>query len=160
MQVCQDLLNQYDAEGDSFLDCIITGDELWYHNYELESKQQSMEWQHVYSPSKKKFKTLPSAGKVTSTFFWDRKGVIFLDFLEPVQTINSDCYIMMLTKMKDQLFRVRPEKKTTFLLQHDNARHHTSLKTVEHISVLAGLSHCTHRIVQIWRLLTSICSGR
>ena len=26
MQVCQDLLNQYEAEGDSFLDCIITSD--------------------------------------------------------------------------------------------------------------------------------------
>jgi hypothetical protein len=33
MQVCQDLLNQYEAEGDSFLDCIITGDEMWCHHY-------------------------------------------------------------------------------------------------------------------------------
>jgi len=31
------------------------------------------------------------------------------------------------------VFKVRPEKKTTVLLQHDNARPHTSLKTVEHI---------------------------
>mgnify|MGYP001853380855 CR=1 FL=1 len=36
-EVCQDLLNQYEAEGDSFLDCIITGDEIWYHCFELES---------------------------------------------------------------------------------------------------------------------------
>jgi hypothetical protein len=41
MQVCQDLL----AEDDSFLDRIITGDETWCHNYEPESKRQSMEWQ-------------------------------------------------------------------------------------------------------------------
>jgi len=27
MQVCQDLLDQYEAEGDIFLDRIITGDE-------------------------------------------------------------------------------------------------------------------------------------
>ena len=44
IQVCQDLLNQYKAEGDSFLDRIITGDETWCHHYELESKWQSMEW--------------------------------------------------------------------------------------------------------------------
>jgi len=44
MQVCQDLLNQYDTKGDSFLDRIITGDETWYHHYEPESKRQSMEW--------------------------------------------------------------------------------------------------------------------
>ena len=85
------------------------------------------------SPSKKKFKTLPSAGEVMCTVFWDRKGVILLDFLEPGQTIKSDSYIAMLTKLKAQISRVRPEKKTTFLLQHDNARPHTSLKTVEHI---------------------------
>jgi len=65
------------------------------------------------------------------TVFWDRNGVILLDFLEPVQTINSDGYIATLTKLKARISRVRPEKKTRFLLQHDNARPHTSLKTVE-----------------------------
>jgi len=47
------------SEGDSFLDHIITSDETWCHHYELESKRQSMEWRHVNSPSKKKFKVLP-----------------------------------------------------------------------------------------------------
>jgi len=90
MQVCQDLLNQYEAEGDSFQDHIITGDKTWCRHYEPESKRQSMEWQHVNSPSKKTFKMLPSVGKVMCTVFWDRKVVILLDFLEPGQTIKSD----------------------------------------------------------------------
>ena len=47
MQVCQELLNQYKAEGDSFLDRIITGDETWCHHYEPESKRQYLEWRHV-----------------------------------------------------------------------------------------------------------------
>ena len=132
MQVCQELLKQYEAEGDSFLDRIITGDDTWCHHSEPESKWQSMEWQHVNSPSKKKYKMLPSAGKVMCTVFWDRKRVILLDFLEPRQTINSDRYIAMLTKLKARISRVRPEKKTTFLLQHDNTRPHISLMTVEH----------------------------
>ena len=136
MQVCQDLLNQYEAEGDSFQDRIITGDETWCHHYELQSKRQSMEWRHVNSPTKKKFKTLPSAGKVMCTIFWDRKGVILQDFLEPGQTINSDRYIMTLTKLKARISRVRPKKKTTFLVQHDNARPHTSFKTMEHTANL------------------------
>jgi len=143
MQVCRDLLNQYGAEGDSFLDCIITGDKTWCHHYQLESKRQSMEWRHVNSPSKKKFKTLPSAGKVMCTVFWDRKGVILLDFLEPGQTINSDPYIATMTKLKARISTVRPEKKTTFLLQHNIARPHTSLKTVEHIISL-GWTVITH----------------
>jgi histone-lysine N-methyltransferase SETMAR len=45
---------------------------------------------------------------------------------------KSDCYIATLTKLRARISRVRPEKKTTFLMQNDNARPHTSLKTVEH----------------------------
>jgi hypothetical protein len=43
MQISQDLLNHCEAEGDSFLDRTITGDETWCHHYEPESKRQSME---------------------------------------------------------------------------------------------------------------------
>ena len=138
MQVCQDLLNQYEAEGDSFVDRIITGDETWCHHYEPDTKRQSTEWQHVNSPSKKKFKTLSSVSKVMCTVFWDRKGVILLDFPEPGQTINSDCYIATVTRLKARIFSVRPEKRATLLLQHDNTRPHTSLKTVEHIVKLGS----------------------
>ena len=97
MHVCLDLLNQYEAKGDSFQDRIISDDEMWCHHYEPESKGQSMEWRHVNSPPKKRFKALPSAGKVMCTVIWDRKGVILLDFLEPGQTISSDRYIATLS---------------------------------------------------------------
>jgi len=39
-------------------------------------------------------------------------------------------------KLRAQTSRVSPGKKTVFLLQHDNARPHTILKTMEHISNL------------------------
>lgn len=93
-----------------------------------------MEWLHANSPSKKKFKTQPSAGKVMCTVFWDRKGVILLDFLEPGQTINYDHYVVTLTKLKAGISRVRPETKTAFLLQHNNAWPLTSLKTMGHFA--------------------------
>jgi len=44
------------------------------------------------------------------TVFWDSKGVILLDFLEPRQTISSDCYIVTLTKLKTQTSGVVPGK--------------------------------------------------
>lgn len=50
-QVCQDLLKQYETKGDCFPDHTITGDEMCCHYYELESKLQSIEWQHVKSSS-------------------------------------------------------------------------------------------------------------
>jgi len=42
------------------------------------------------------------------TVFWDRKGVNLLDFLEPGQTINSDCYIATLTNLKSGQRRRQP----------------------------------------------------
>ena len=104
-QVCQD---QHEAQGDSFLDCIITHDKMWCHHNELESKQQSVKWQHVNCPLKKKFKTQPSAGEVMCTAFQDRKGVTLLDFLEPGQDISSYHFIRM-TKLKAPTYRVRRE---------------------------------------------------
>jgi len=68
--------------------------------------------------------------------FWDRKGAILVVILKPRQTINSDCYITVLTELKAGACTVRPDKKTTFLLQHNNSRPHTSLKTVERIANL------------------------
>ena len=44
MEVFQDLLHQFESEGDRFLDSMVTGDETWCHHYELESERQSMEW--------------------------------------------------------------------------------------------------------------------
>ena len=126
MQVCQDLLNQYEAEGDCFQDHIITSDVV--SHYELESKQQSMERQHVNSTLKKKFKMQSLVSKVMRAISCDRKGAVLLNFMEPEQTINSDHYV---ARWRFKV-AVRPEKNTTFLLQCNNARPHISLKTIKH----------------------------
>ena len=62
-------------------------------------------------PIEKKYKRQPSEGRVIGTVFWDRKGVILLDFLDLRKTINSECYITTLIKLKILASRVRPEKK-------------------------------------------------
>ena len=50
-------------------------------------------------------------------------------------TINSDVYIDTLKKLKAKIQRVQPALKISkILLQHDNAKPHTSLKTHNVIS--------------------------
>src|SRR6476661_1541816 len=68
-EVCAELLERYRMEGDQFMNSIVTGDESWAHHYEPETKRQSMQWHHLGSPSPKKFKLSPSAGKVMITVF-------------------------------------------------------------------------------------------
>jgi hypothetical protein len=69
LDICKRLLNCYGAEGEHFLERIVTGDETLTHQYEPESKHQSMDWKHRHSPTKKKFKTHSTAGKLMFTVF-------------------------------------------------------------------------------------------
>ena len=120
-------LKRYDKEGETFLRSIVTGDESWVHHYDPESKVQSMEYRHKTSPSPRKFKVIASARKVLLTIFWDMEGVVHMEFLNQGQTVNSEQYISTLRALKARLRRVRGSRDS--ILQHDNARPHTSRQT-------------------------------
>ncbi|GFO29040.1 histone-lysine N-methyltransferase SETMAR [Plakobranchus ocellatus] len=84
------------AEGEAFLQPILTGDESWVYHYDPECKALSMEYRHKTSPSPRKFKVVASARKVLSTVFWDMEEVVHMGFLEQRQTVNSERYISIL----------------------------------------------------------------
>ena len=134
LEACSELL-EYCHGDKTFFQRIVIGDKTWVHHFEPESKRASMEWRHPTSPRSKKFKSQQSAEKVLVTVFWDSVGVILVDFMSKGATINSDVYIDTLKKLKARIQRVRPAlEMSKVLLQHDNARPHTSLKTREVIS--------------------------
>jgi histone-lysine N-methyltransferase SETMAR len=61
--------------------------------------------------------------------------VILVDVMARGETINSDAYIKTLQKLKESYRRVRPNRiPGGLLIQHDNARTHTSLRTQEAIT--------------------------
>ena len=122
--MCTQLLERYNAEGEAFLQRIVTGDESWVHHYDPECKAQSMEYRHKTSPSPRKFKVVASARKVLFTVFWDMEGVVHMEFLEQGQTVNSERYISTLRALKLRLRRIRRDKDS--ILQHDNAPAHQS----------------------------------
>ena len=93
------------------------------------------------------------------TVFWDSVGVILADFMFKGPTINSDVCIDTLKKLKARIRRVQPAlEMSKALLQHDNARPHTSLKTREVISSFGWTISHPH-IRQTWHRQTSICLG-
>ena len=99
-----------------------------------------MEYRHKESPQPKKFKTQASPGKVMLTAFWNSEHVVLSDFLEKETTINS-YYIETLTALKRGIERIGIRNE--ILLQHDNARPHTSAATRDAIQRLdfSGLPH-------------------
>src|SRR3954470_21185983 len=88
----QQLLDRFSAEGQTFLERIVTGDETWVHHYTPETKRSSMQWKHVTSPSPRKFRVQRSAGKVIATVFCDIKGVLLLAFFERNHTVTGQHY--------------------------------------------------------------------
>jgi len=69
-----------------FLRRFVTVDETWIHWYTPETKEQSKQWTSPGQPAPQKSKTVPSAGKVMATVFWDSQGVIYIDYLEKGKT--------------------------------------------------------------------------
>jgi hypothetical protein len=83
---CFDL---YHCNRKEFLRRFITVDETWIYHYTPEMNEQSKQWISPGKQAPKKVKTVPSAGKVMTTVFWNSKGIIFIDYLERGRTITG-----------------------------------------------------------------------
>ena len=110
-----------------FLRRFVTVDETWIHWYTPETKVQSKQWTSPDEPAPKKAKTIPSAGKVMATIFWDSRGIIFIDYLEKGRTITGRYYEELLDRFDTVLRRKRPHlARKKVLFHHDNAPAHSS----------------------------------
>ena len=113
-------LGLYEADPETFLSRLVTGDETWIHYWDPETKQESMQWKHHDSPTPKKFRTQPSAGKIMATVFWDSEGILLVDYMPPKTTITGDAYVAVLRNLKEAIKDKRRGKLTgSVLLLHD-----------------------------------------
>ena len=136
-------LARFRREGDNSLNIIVTTDETWVFHYEPESKRQSLEWKHVTSPMKKKFKSQRTTHKVMLTVFWNMEGPLTPDFKSQGTRVNSANYCELLDKVKEDIRNKRRGLQSKGVIFHqDNARPHTANRTLEKIDTLS------------WELLT------
>ena len=71
------------------------------------------------------------AGKVLTIVFWDAQGILIIDYLEKGRTINSEYYIALLLRLKEEIAKKWPQmKKKKVLLHQDNASCHESIPTM------------------------------
>jgi hypothetical protein len=74
--------------------------ETWLLHYTPESNRQSADWTESDEPNPKRGKTQRSAAQVMTSVFWDARGIIFIDYLEKGQTINSEYDIALLERKR------------------------------------------------------------
>jgi len=131
VQMCRHLLNAYQNEPD-FLGRLVTGDETWFHFYEPETKQQSSVWKATHEPPPVKAKAVQSAGKRMATVFWDREGILLIEWLPEGRTINAQYYCEILERLREKIKSERRGRITRgTVLQQDNARPHTCNATMD-----------------------------
>jgi hypothetical protein len=83
------------GRGNEFLSHIVrvTGDETSVSFVNVETKEQSKQRMHTRSPKKpNKFKETSSVRKLMSAVFWDRKGVLMVQFMQQGTTVTSEVY--------------------------------------------------------------------
>ena len=118
--MCLDLLERIENDN-SFFKHVITGDETWILEYDLDTKRQSSEWHTSNSPRPKKARMSKSKIKIILICFFDSQGVVHKEFVPQGQTFNKQYYREVLERLIKRVLRVRPEIADTWMLHHDNA---------------------------------------
>ena len=81
------------------------------------------------------FKQAISTRKNICTVFWDRQGVLLVEFLLQGTTINSAVYCETLKKLRHAIQnKGRGMLRVAILLLHDNARQHSVAQTQDLIT--------------------------
>jgi len=86
--VCLDLLDRLEREPEFFIR-VITGDESWIFEYDLETKHQSREWHTTDSPHPKEARMSKSKIKSMLISFFESQGIVHKEFVPPAQTVNQ-----------------------------------------------------------------------
>ena len=89
-------------------------DETWLYNYDTETKQQSMEWRHSGStrPPKKSECKNPLENSSPASKFWDKDGILLIDYLPKNRTINVEYHSSLLVQLKDIFKEKRPARSS------------------------------------------------
>ena len=64
--------------------------------------------------------------------FFDHKGIVHYEFTAQRQTVNQHCYLEVLTRLRESIWRKRPGLwPDKWILHHDNAPVHDGLRVRE-----------------------------
>ena len=133
-------------------------DETWFHHYTPEANWQAAEWTAKRKNRPKRPKTQVPASKVLAPVFWDAHGILFIDFLEKGRPINSEYYMVLLVRLKEEIAKNNPKRRWKKCFY---------AKTMQRvISPSQQWQNCTndtlncfpiHRILRIWLAVTNTC---
>jgi len=114
---------------------VTASDETWCFQHKPETKWQSMQWKTQNSPWPKKASMSCSQVKTKLVCFFDHKGIVHHDFIAQGQKVNQQCYLQVLTGLREYVRRKRPGLwPDKWILHHDDAPAHDALRVHEFLA--------------------------
>lgn len=128
VRVAEDMLERVNSDP-TFIKRIVTGDETWVYEFDMQTSQQASEWRLPTEPKPKKARQSRSKVKVMLTVFFDYRGVVHSEFLPEGETVNKEYYLSVMRRLREQIRRKRPDlwKENSWILHHDNAPSHKAI---------------------------------
>jgi histone-lysine N-methyltransferase SETMAR len=94
-----------------------------------------MQWKTQNSPRPKKARMSRSQFKIVLVCFSDHKGIVHCEFIAQGQTVNQQCYLEVLTRLRVSVWKKSPELwPDKWFLHHDNALAHDALRVREFLA--------------------------
>lgn len=121
--ICNSLLSR--KRNFEWLRELVTGDEKWVLYFNQTRQGQWIMRGETPEPDPK---PNPHEKKVLLSVFWDYKGILSLELLQPNTTINAEYYCYQLDRLHN-ILSIQRSPKCNVILLHDNARPHTALQT-------------------------------
>jgi histone-lysine N-methyltransferase SETMAR len=112
-----------------FLWKIVTGDEKWIYYTNSHNKKQ---WSSPGQTTLATPRTNRLEKKVMLCVWWDMKGILYYELLEPGQTVNAQHYSQQLRRLNEKILEKRSgpgHGNRKVILLHDNARPHVAIST-------------------------------
>ena len=133
IEICDTLLKRNEMK--TFLKRLITGDEKWM---KYENVRRKRSWLKCGEVTQTTAKLALTASKVELSVWWDWKGIVYYEILEPGQTVDSVIYCQRLTILREAIKNKHPElvNRKGVVFHRDNARPHTSLMTRQKLTEL------------------------
>ncbi|KAJ8945418.1 hypothetical protein NQ318_009873 [Aromia moschata] len=119
----------------NFMKRIITGDEAWVYEYDMQTSRQSSEWRYDDEPKPKKPRQSRSKVKVILTFFFIEAWYI-PEFLPEGQTVNKEYYLGIWRRLRENLLRLKQRGESTPTRYQKEKKHNAAFeKNQNHILI-------------------------
>ena len=104
---CRELLQQTEASPIQFLSRIVTSDESWIYNYDPLTQVEAKVRKKSDEPTPTRPRQQRSVGKVMTTIFWDKDGILPTDYLACESTIDGQYYASLIERLRCAILEKR-----------------------------------------------------